>query len=75
MRMAWTLTEEPIEPKTSWEEEDGDEIFSENDLSRYEQDFEEIRLLGEGGFGSVYEAKLIFDQQVYAVKKISLKGS
>lgn len=40
--------------------------------SRYLQDFEQLKLLGKGGFGVVFEAKHKIDQSCYAVKRISL---
>jgi len=40
--------------------------------SRYKKDFEEIELLGEGGFGCVYEVRNKLDGKRYAVKKIRL---
>jgi eukaryotic translation initiation factor 2-alpha kinase 3 len=40
--------------------------------SHYESSFQQIRLLGKGGFGRVYHAYNIFDRREYAVKKIPL---
>ena len=40
--------------------------------SRYSQDFDEVRLLGRGGFGSVYLVTNKLDQVEYAVKKIHI---
>ena len=40
--------------------------------SHYESSFQQLRLLGKGGFGRVYHAYNIFDQKDYAVKKIPL---
>ena len=40
--------------------------------SRYSQDFEEVRMLGRGGFGSVYLALSKLDRVEYAVKKIHI---
>ncbi len=40
--------------------------------SRYVEEFEEIDVLGKGGFGLVYEARNKLDGRHYAVKKISL---
>ena len=37
-------------------------------FSRYQNDFEEISLLGTGGFGSVVKAKNNLDGRIYAVK-------
>ena len=40
--------------------------------SRYKTDFEFKSFLGKGGFGSVVKVKNIFDQRIYAIKKILL---
>jgi hypothetical protein len=40
--------------------------------TRYQKDFEEIRKLGKGGFGSVFEVKNRLDGLTYAIKKIKL---
>ncbi|KAJ3020381.1 UNVERIFIED_CONTAM: hypothetical protein HDU68_010217, partial [Siphonaria sp. JEL0065] len=50
----------------------------EQSSSRYHNDFEEMHLLGKGGFGSVVKARNRIDNRFYAVKKIkvdSKKGS
>ena len=38
--------------------------------SRYREEFQELKHLGKGGFGSVVAAKNVMDDKVYAVKKI-----
>jgi len=38
--------------------------------SRYESDFREISLIGQGGFGSVYRVENLLDGGLYALKKI-----
>ncbi|KAJ5239246.1 hypothetical protein N7468_003865 [Penicillium chermesinum] len=43
-----------------------------NSMSRYAVEFEELKILGRGSFGSVYHAKNHIDGQEYAVKKIPL---
>ncbi|KAH9416796.1 Eukaryotic translation initiation factor 2-alpha kinase 3 [Dermatophagoides pteronyssinus] len=40
--------------------------------SRYLEDFEQLSLLGKGGFGWVFEAKHKIDESHYAVKRISI---
>lgn len=40
--------------------------------SRYHDDFEEIGMLGRGGYGMVYHVRHRLDNQVYAVKKVPL---
>lgn len=41
-------------------------------MSRYMQDFEQVCLIGKGGFGMVFEAKHKIDESHYAVKRISI---
>ncbi|RUS23829.1 kinase-like domain-containing protein [Jimgerdemannia flammicorona] len=40
--------------------------------SRYYTEFEELELLGRGGFGTVYKARNLLDEQIYAIKKVRL---
>ena len=40
--------------------------------SRYENDFEELDKIGEGGFGEVFKARHRIDGNIYAIKKIKL---
>lgn len=40
--------------------------------SRFLEDFEPVRLLGQGAFGLVFEARKRIDQKYYAVKRIKL---
>jgi serine/threonine protein kinase len=40
--------------------------------SRFLEDFEDVDILGAGGFGVVYKAKHKLDGQCYAVKRIQL---
>jgi translation initiation factor 2-alpha kinase 4 len=41
--------------------------------NRYKTDFNELEKIGRGGFASVYKCKNYVDDQVYAVKKITLR--
>jgi serine/threonine protein kinase len=43
--------------------------------SRYENDFEEIQCIGQGGFGSVFKARHKVDGNIYAIKKIKLQST
>ncbi|TPX34299.1 hypothetical protein SmJEL517_g03036 [Synchytrium microbalum] len=43
--------------------------------SRYQTDFQELELLGKGGFGAVFKVRNRVDSRVYAVKKIRLVSS
>ncbi|KAL4807580.1 kinase-like domain-containing protein [Aspergillus unguis] len=45
---------------------------SNNTMSRYDVEFEEIRVVGRGSFGEVYHVKNHIDGQDYAIKKIPL---
>jgi translation initiation factor 2-alpha kinase 3 len=43
--------------------------------SRYTQDFEELGVLGKGGYGIVYQCRHKLDGVVYAVKKVPVSES
>lgn len=43
--------------------------------SRYSQDFEELGILGKGGYGIVYQCRHKLDGVVYAVKKVPVSES
>lgn len=43
--------------------------------SQYLRDFEEIGVLGKGGYGTVYHVRHRLDSHVYAIKKIRLRPS
>lgn len=47
-------------------------ISRQNQHSHYESSFQQLKLLGKGGFGRVYHAHSIFDRKEYAIKKIPL---
>ncbi len=47
---------------------------STHEESRFLKDFEEIKFIGKGGFGSVYKVKNKLDDRYYAVKKIIFEG-
>lgn len=46
-----------------------------NSNSRYMKDFDELQVLGVGGFGKVVKSRNRLDGRVYAIKKIKLDGS
>jgi serine/threonine protein kinase len=48
--------------------------LSSSNTSHYQNVYEEIIKIGEGGFGQVYRARNKFDGKEYAVKKILLTG-
>lgn len=51
-------------------EEEAEEVTSLTAWSRYTDDFEELALLGKGGYGQVYQARNRIDDRFYAIKKI-----
>ena len=64
-----------LQPENSDEKEEN--FNSEIPLvrySRYDNEFEEIKALGEGGFGSVYCCKNTLDGRQYAIKKVTIRG-
>ena len=42
--------------------------------NRYASDFQEIKKIGEGGFGQVFMARHLIDGNIYAIKKIKLQS-
>ena len=42
--------------------------------TRYEADFQEVKILGRGGYGTVYHVVNYVDNQHYAIKKIQLNA-
>lgn len=50
------------------------EIAFEAQTSRYLSEFEELAILGKGGYGRVYKVRNKLDGQHYAIKKILIKG-
>ena len=57
-----------------WNEEQTDEYKYAKYLeqNRYSRLFNEIELLGEGGFGKVYKVEHVLDQRLYAIKQIPI---
>uniref|UniRef100_F7G5W1 Eukaryotic translation initiation factor 2-alpha kinase 1 n=1 Tax=Monodelphis domestica TaxID=13616 RepID=F7G5W1_MONDO len=49
------------------------EVIFEAQTSRYLNEFEEVAVLGKGGYGKVYKVKNKLDRQFYAIKKILIK--
>lgn len=44
--------------------------FLEN--GRFKSKFEQLSILGRGGFGVVYKVKYLLDNNIYALKKVKL---
>lgn len=44
-------------------------------ISRFNSDFDEIELIGSGGFGKVFKSRNKFDGNYYALKRIALDYS
>ncbi|XP_078213610.1 eukaryotic translation initiation factor 2-alpha kinase 1 isoform X9 [Callithrix jacchus] len=51
------------------------EVAFEAQTSRYLNEFEELAILGKGGYGRVYKVRNKLDGQYYAIKKILIKGA
>ncbi|XP_026981534.1 eukaryotic translation initiation factor 2-alpha kinase 1 isoform X4 [Sagmatias obliquidens] len=51
------------------------EVGFEAQTSRYLNEFEELAILGKGGYGRVYKVRNKLDGQYYAIKKILIKGA
>ncbi|XP_058425290.1 eukaryotic translation initiation factor 2-alpha kinase 1 isoform X4 [Diceros bicornis minor] len=51
------------------------EVAFEAQTSRYLNEFEELAVLGKGGYGRVYKVRNKLDGQYYAIKKILIKGA
>ncbi|KAH9526816.1 Eukaryotic translation initiation factor 2-alpha kinase 3 [Dermatophagoides farinae] len=66
-----TCTQQPMEEMTM-EEKTVEHSSNQCYKSRYVEDFEQLSLLGKGGFGMVFEAKHKIDQSHYAVKRITI---
>ncbi|KAJ2710310.1 hypothetical protein H4R19_003808, partial [Coemansia spiralis] len=49
-------------------------VMMDAQRSRYHDDFVQLRCLGRGGFGKVYEVRNKLDGRPYAVKLIKIKG-
>jgi serine/threonine protein kinase len=41
-----------------------------NSRGRYKNDYEELEMIGEGGFGRVYRCRNNVDSNIYAIKKM-----
>src|SRR5262249_47125323 len=50
-------------------------VWNHSDNGKYRREFEEIELLGKGGYGYVYKAKNVIDKRTYAIKMVKMKGN
>jgi hypothetical protein len=46
-----------------------DVLYSQPSLSKYQNDFKELKSLGKGAFGNVFKVQDRFDNKKYAIKK------
>lgn len=65
--------DEVFRPGSFWQMRQGG--IRGGNTSRYENDFEELQLLGKGAYGAVYKARNRLDGRDYAIKKIRLSAS
>lgn len=65
--------EDVFRPGSFWQL--GRDRTAVGNTSRYENDFEELQLLGKGAYGSVFRARNKLDGRDYAIKKIRLSAS
>lgn len=64
--------EDAFRPGSFWQMSRG---RAAGNASRYENDFEELELLGKGAYGAVFKARNRLDGRDYAIKKIRLSAS
>uniref|UniRef100_A0A8C3WE73 Eukaryotic translation initiation factor 2-alpha kinase 1 n=1 Tax=Catagonus wagneri TaxID=51154 RepID=A0A8C3WE73_9CETA len=65
----------PCEDKSYTRKIRSREVAFEAQTSRYLNEFEELAVLGKGGYGRVYKVRNKLDGQYYAIKKILIKGA
>ncbi|XP_047389383.1 eukaryotic translation initiation factor 2-alpha kinase 1 isoform X1 [Sciurus carolinensis] len=69
------VRQDPCEDNSYMQKIRSREIAFEAQTSRYLNEFEEIAILGKGGYGRVYKVRNKLDGQHYAIKKILIKGA
>ncbi|XP_037669464.1 eukaryotic translation initiation factor 2-alpha kinase 1 isoform X2 [Choloepus didactylus] len=69
------VRQEPCEDNSHINKIRSREVAFEAQTSRYLNEFEEIAILGKGGYGRVYKVRNKLDGQYYAIKKILIKGA
>jgi len=69
------VRQDPCEDNSHIQKIRSREIAFEAQTSRYLNEFEELAVLGKGGYGRVYKVRNKLDGQYYAIKKILIKGA
>ncbi|XP_006889822.1 PREDICTED: eukaryotic translation initiation factor 2-alpha kinase 1 [Elephantulus edwardii] len=70
-----SIRQDPSEENSHIKKIRAREIAFEAQTSRYLNEFEELAILGKGGYGRVYKVRNKLDGQYYAIKKILIKGA
>uniref|UniRef100_A0A8P0TJB5 Eukaryotic translation initiation factor 2-alpha kinase 1 n=1 Tax=Canis lupus familiaris TaxID=9615 RepID=A0A8P0TJB5_CANLF len=69
------VRQDPCEDNSHTQKIRSREIAFEAQTSRYLNEFEELAVLGKGGYGRVYKVRNKLDGQYYAIKKILINGA
>ncbi|XP_019492987.1 PREDICTED: eukaryotic translation initiation factor 2-alpha kinase 1 isoform X1 [Hipposideros armiger] len=69
------VRQDPCEDNSHIQKIRSREVAFEAQTSRYLNEFEELAILGKGGYGRVYKVRNKLDGQYYAIKKILIKGA
>ncbi|KAH0511872.1 Eukaryotic translation initiation factor 2-alpha kinase 1 [Microtus ochrogaster] len=69
------VRQDPCEDKSYMKKIRSREIAFEAQTSRYLNEFEELAILGKGGYGRVYKVRNKLDGQHYAIKKILINSA
>ncbi|KAM7142258.1 eukaryotic translation initiation factor 2-alpha kinase 1 isoform 1-T1 [Molossus nigricans] len=67
--------QDPCEDNSHFQKIRSREVAFEAQTSRYLNEFEELAILGKGGYGRVYKVRNKLDGQYYAIKKILIKSA
>ncbi|XP_045669190.1 eukaryotic translation initiation factor 2-alpha kinase 1 [Ursus americanus] len=69
------VRQDPCEDNSHIQKIRSREVAFEAQTSRYLNEFEELAVLGKGGYGRVYKVRNKLDGQYYAIKKILINGA
>ncbi|XP_037057753.1 eukaryotic translation initiation factor 2-alpha kinase 1-like [Peromyscus leucopus] len=69
------VSQDPCEDNSYMQKIRSREIAFEAQTSRYLNEFEELAILGKGGYGRVYKVQNKIDRQHYAIKKILINSA